>query len=305
MVRGFDVTVFGDLNVDVILKVPTLPPEDTSVTASETVVAPGGVAGNMASNLVREGLKVSVIAGVGDDLLGRHLLSRLEEAGIWGGRVRVVRGCRTGVMVVIITPGGRKYILGSRGANEVVEVGVDEALEAAYESLHIHVSGYTILNRDGGASAITLLRAAAAARRTSSVDLEGIATQAPWRLKDLKGLVTYAFLNRAEALKLCGGFRYPIECAERLLEALSCRAVFIKLGPEGSAVAFRSSEGRKAVRVVQRDVVKDPVDTTGAGDAFNAAALAALLRGEDPRVACVEGNRAGADACRRLGGWAV
>ncbi len=305
MVGGFDVTVFGDLNVDIILRVDRLPQEDTSVTASETAVAPGGVAGNMALNLVREGLKVSVIAGVGNDLLGEHLLGRLREAGIWGGRVRVARSCGTGVMVVIVVSGGRKFILGSRGANEVVEVGVDEALEVAYESLHVHVSGYTLLNRDSGASAISLLRSAAVAGRSSSIDLEGVATQAPWRVRDLKGLVTYAFLNRAEALRLCGRFRYPTECAERLLNTLSCEAVFIKLGAEGSAVAFRSgSVGMKAVRVVQRDVVREPVDTTGAGDAFNAAAIAALLRGEDPRVACEEGNRAGAEACRRLGGWA-
>lgn len=103
------------------------------------------------------------------------------------------------------------------------------------------------------------------------------------------------FLNRAEALlyarqpTLAGSIRFWRRAADH---------VVIRLGPRGSLLVGRD----RVVRVPAPRV--RVVDTTGAGDAFNAGFLAAYLRGRDFESALREGNAVGARSVRRAGGIA-
>ncbi len=292
------VAVAGDLNVDVFLKVPALPRLDISVAAHSARIGPGGVAGNTASHLVGLGVSAVLVAAVGDDVLGKYLTARIREAGINSGYVRVVEGESTGVMVIMLLPNGEKAIVGYRGANEHLRVLREEAEEVASRVNHVHVSGYMALNRDEGESLLNLLSEAVKAGLTTSVDLEGIATQAKHFLPKLKGLTTYLFVNRVEAAELCG--REPlITCVQNLCKLLGAVAAFLKLGAKGSAVITPHS----TELIKQGEVIHEPVDTTGAGDAFNAAVIASLIKGASPAEAAREGNKAGAHACTHLGGF--
>ncbi len=297
---SLEVAVAGDLNVDVFLRVPTLPRLDVSVAARSARTGPGGVAGNAASHLVRLGVGAVLIAAVGDDVLGEYLTTRLREAGIDSSRVRVVEGESTGVMVIMLLPNGEKAIVGYRGANECLRITREECGEVVTSVNHVHASGYMALNRDRGESLLNLLSEAVGAGLTTSVDLEGIATQARYFLPRLKGLVTYVFMNKAEATELCGS-EPLITCVQNLTKSLGAAATFMKLGREGSAVitAYRTE------LIKQEEVIHEPIDTTGAGDAFNAATIASLIKGASLTEAAREGNRAGAYACTYLGGFAV
>jgi len=292
------VAVAGDLNVDVFLKVPALPRLDVSVAARSARVGPGGVAGNTASHLVRLGVDALLVAAIGDDVLGEYLSAKLRGTGISLGYVHVVEGESTGVMVIMLLPNGEKAIVGYRGANECLTITREEGEEVASRVNHVHASGYMALNRDGGESLLNLLSEAVKAGLTTSVDLEGIATQAKHFLPKLRGLVTYVFINGAEASELCGEGDV-IECTQGIVKSLGAEVAFLKLGREGAAVITPERVGS----VRQRNVVEEPVDTTGAGDAFNAAVIASLIKGASPTEAAREGNEAGAYACTYLGGF--
>lgn len=105
----------------------------------------------------------------------------------------------------------------------------------------------------------------------------------------------YLFLNRAEALlyarrsTLAGAIRFWSRAP---------RAIVITLGDRGSRVVGGG------VDVRARGMRVRVVDTTGAGDAFNAGFLASRLRGGDLAAALRAGNRVGAQSVRRAGGLA-
>ncbi len=296
--NSLSVAVAGDLNVDIFLKVPALPRLDVSVAAHSAKALPGGVAGNTASHLIELGVDVTLIAAVGDDVLGKYLTGRLRGVGISPERVRVINGEPTGIMVIMLLPNGEKAIVGCRGANEHLTITREESREIASLVNHVHASGYMALNRDGGESLLNLLSEAVKAGITTSIDLEGIATQAKHFLPKLKGLITYAFLNKAEAKELCGT-EPLIPCIQKLTKALGTTATFIKLGKEGSAVITP----HQTELIKQEKIIHKPTDTTGAGDAFNAATIATLLKGSTPKEAAQEGNKAGAQTCTHLGGF--
>jgi sugar/nucleoside kinase (ribokinase family) len=111
----------------------------------------------------------------------------------------------------------------------------------------------------------------------------------------LATLVDYLFLNRDEAVRYAR--------ARRLHRALDHwrRApglVIVKLGPAGARAVGEGIDVRAAAPRVRA------VDTTGAGDAFNAGFLAARLRGQDLPAALRLANRVGALSTRRAGGIA-
>jgi sugar/nucleoside kinase (ribokinase family) len=111
----------------------------------------------------------------------------------------------------------------------------------------------------------------------------------------LAAAVDYLFLNRDEA---------RVYARQRTLARAfdlwrrSPRRVVIKLGADGS----RMVGGGVDVRVPATRV--RAVDTTGAGDAFNAGFLVSILRGDDPEQALRFANRVGALSTRRPGGIA-
>src|SRR5262249_2230408 len=107
--------------------------------------------------------------------------------------------------------------------------------------------------------------------------------------------VDYLFLNRDEAL-LYTDSRTLATAVDRCRRA-PCTIV-VKLGAAGSRAVGGNGEGfARATRV-------RAVDSTGAGDAFNAGFLVSRLRGGDLRTAREGGNRLGALSTRRAGGVA-
>jgi sugar/nucleoside kinase (ribokinase family) len=107
--------------------------------------------------------------------------------------------------------------------------------------------------------------------------------------------VDYLFLNRVEALMYasCGHLRAALDRWRR-----APRHVVLKLGAAGSRIVGGGSDLRAAARRTR------VVDTTGAGDAFNAGFLVARLRGGTLRRALALGNHVGARSTRHPGGIA-
>ncbi len=297
-----DVTVLGDLNIDIILKVTEEIIEDSSTITSDATIMPGGVGANIASNLVYLGLKTRVLGAVGEDILGKYLLEKLAQRKIDTRYVKTIKASSTGLMIILVREKGRKTIIGSRGANKYLELKDKNIIHKLVETTrHLHVSGYAALNNDHGRTLIEILKAFRKNNKTTSIDLEGIVQYSPLFIEKIIGLIDYIFLNRIEAQYICGS-RKLVECLLQMLLKINAKAVFLKMGEQGSLVLTYSGQ-KPVILEIEPFKILSPIDCTGAGDAYNAAVIASLLSNRSLVEAAREGNRHGALACRRIGGF--
>lgn len=271
------IVIVGDIAVDIVSVLRT-PLARGSDAAAAILLQPGGSGANVAVWLARLGQSVTFVGRIGDDLFGRWLREDLEAEGVNPALI-VDRSRRTGVIQVLVEPGGERTMVPDRGANAVWPADeISEALIASADLLH--VVGYVLLDR---ASQPGALAALALARRhgipisldpSSHAPLMGLGPDAFWTLV---GQVDVLLPNRREAQVLAGG-RAP----EEALAAIRAHAntVAIKLDREGCLAADARGRVRSPASAVS------VVNTTGAGDGFNAAFLASWSRGEDLRAAC-------------------
>ena len=283
------VVVFGDLNVDLLLRVDFIPTADIAVSAKELRIRHGGVGGNIAVALSRLGLKVRLLGAVGADIFGNQVVDELKNEGVDIAFIKHIN-VPTGIMVIFVVPSGARSIIGFRGANAKVNLSDHEISKALEGFNHIHLSGYMSLNDDGGQLLLNLARKAKARGLSVSIDLEGIATQKKSLVKEFRGLVDYVMLNKDEITYLSGTNDLN-DSINYLDELLKPKAIFLKLGPKGSIVSFKGE--RQHINAFKIKAI----DSTGAGDAFNAGVIYAILKGLDYVSAALVGNAMGAYAC--------
>jgi ribokinase len=278
----------GNLNFDIYLRAGGIPGPDERVEALELYTGGGGSAANFALAIARMGLRARFIGAVGDDPLGEMSLMELAAGGVDVSRVKRVHGVPSGIVVVIVDESGVKRMLAYRGANALLapEDLTPEKFEGA-RHVHVATGRVEIIKRAGG-----LAREAGA-----SLSVDGgmaLAGRGLERLREVLGGADVAFFNYAEARAATG-----LDDPERIVEALSAGLrvgeVVVTLGA-GGAIA---SDGRRTVRVPA--IKAAAVDTTGAGDSFAAAYVAALLRGADMRERLAFASAAAAIKVSRRG----
>jgi len=288
-----EVIVYGDVNIDVLVLTDVVPRGDVSLLANDIKVACGGVGANISSALSKLGVKTSLIGAVGNDVFGCLALKELKKKGVEVDHVKVLRSSITGLMIVFINSQGIRSIIGYRGAN--AEANAEECLKVLHKARHLHISGYTFLNKDEGRSSLKLLCKANEEGITTSVDLEGIAFHKPSSMLKLAGLVDYVMLNREELLYITKGEKLNDKAMTYVLEEIKPKALLVKLGKEGSIIIMEKEKIK-----VQPFKVR-VVDTTGAGDGFNAGFIYGILRGLTIKESATLGNALGAYVCTGLG----
>ena len=168
----------------------------------------------------------------------------------------------------------------------------DVPADAFRPGAHLHLSGYSLLRERSREAGLLALEMARAAGMTISVDASSaapLAAAGPAAFLRWIAGVDLLFANEAEARVLTGQ-RDPVAAGRRLSASVG-RAVVLKLGPDG---ALRVDRAGAVTRVPAE--VADVVDTTGAGDAFDAGFLAARLSGSSPVEALAAGIRLAARA---------
>jgi sugar/nucleoside kinase (ribokinase family) len=264
-----DVTVVGEIYIDHVFSgFATWPQPGEEVFTNEYLQEIGGGAANTACGLARLGRSVRLVGAIGSHD-APWFRSRLEEE-------------RTGVTVSVSTTEDRSFFT-YLGANlRLAALLLDEAvLEQMKLSRHVHFA----MPLDPHI-AIHILPELRSAGCTTSLD---VGFQPRW-LSDPQSLIAcratdYFLPNEREASILCGG-----ESVDYLkfTEAEGLPRGVLKLGPRGAAM---SEEGRR-YSIPSPNVAV--VDTTGAGDAFDAGFIDALLDGLGPedclRRACICGG---------------
>ncbi|MBO0845640.1 MAG: carbohydrate kinase family protein [Nocardioides sp.] len=296
--RGVEVLVVGDANPDLVLSGDVVPRfgQAEQILDDATLVI-GGSAAITAHGLARLGRPVALLAAVGDDVLGHALTNLLAGAGVHTDRVLVRRHLSTGLTVVLNRADDRA-ILTSIGAIDTLTAA--EVLEAATELRpgglrHVHVASYFL--QPGLARELPdVLRSLRELGLTTSLDTNDDPS-GRWRgIAELLPHLDLLLPNRAEAVAL--GRDADVRRAAHALAAHGPTTV-VKDGDRG---AFAVLPDGSVTEVRAAPVT--PVDTTGAGDTFDAAFLAAWGDGVGIESALGRAVVAGALSVAHIGGTA-
>jgi sugar/nucleoside kinase (ribokinase family) len=304
------VVCLGDLMVDVLVRL-TAPLQVGSDTPADVSWLGGGSAANTACWLAADGVDVMFGGRVGSDVPGAVSVDTLRAAGVRPA-VAIDASLPTGTCVVLVDEDGERTMIPSPGANGALSTSDVDALGITAGD-HLHVSGYALF---GGARPAALYAMDLARTAGCTVSL-GAASAAPLRSVGAAEFLAWSagttlFANRDEAAALvdsailirgkpdaaAGVSRSAGSAAARALGAVSGTAV-VTSGSGGATW----SDGVDLVHVAS--VPADAVDSTGAGDAFAAGYLAAVLRGSGVKDALRHGCELAARACEVVGGRPV
>lgn len=242
------------------------------VVVDEMRLYPGGGASNTAVALSRMGVRVSVIGRVGVDNLGDYLLDSLAREEVSTDLISRDPKLGTSATMVMVDPGGERrfvHYVGANGGLTSKQVG-DDLLS---KSSILHIAYAFVLPGLDGLPMAELLRKAREAGVITVLDTAWD-VQARWLdlLAPCLPAADYFVPNLAEARAITG-LSDPYEVAQELIE-LGANNVILKMSKEGSFFMDRS---RAHFLCPAYEV--EAVDSTGAGDAFDAGLITGIWHG--------------------------
>lgn len=288
----FDVSVVGELNLDLILYgLPEKLELEREYLANDLRITLGSSSAIFAHNLSSLGSIVGLNSCVGGDALGEICLQRLEEAQVDLSGVRRFSEKTTGLSV-ILPQCKKRYILTYPGTMLDLKF-EDLDLSFILNAKHLHVSSY-FLQKRLQPDFPELFRKAKENGLTTSLDTNDD-PEDRWS-DDVYAVFKYidVFLpNETEACRIAKVDRFDA-AVQILLKKVP--VLVVKLGPQG-AVAWRGNEKFSAP-----GVTVTAVDSVGAGDSFDAGFIHQFIRGASLGNCLQYGNVAGALSVTRAGG---
>jgi len=289
----FDVTVAGELNLDLILYgVPEELPRERELLADRMMLTLGGSSAIVAHNLAALGNRVGFQSRIGDDQFGQIALEQLQQSGVDVTHVRRVTGAtKTGLTVILQRQAWRNIVTYAGTIAELCWEDLD--LDYLADSRHFHLCSY-YLQRGLRPRVGELFQRLRSAGLRISLDTNDDPDD-EWQggLYDILRYVDVFLPNEREARKAAR--TEDLDLAIRTLAEL-VPIVVVKLGRDG-AMAQRGKE-----RFTSPAQKVDAVDPIGAGDSFDAGFLHQYLRGADVPACLASGNMAGALSTTRSGG---
>ncbi|GAC1689565.1 MAG: PfkB family carbohydrate kinase [Terriglobales bacterium] len=289
--RQLDVLVVGDLFIELVMSgFPSWPRPGEESFAERFCREVGGGAAITACGLAKLGARVGIFGSVGKED-GRWVLNKLTALGIATSTIHLDDREPTALTVSVSGPSDRAYLT-YMGANRRLSELLGKAAFARKLSLarHIHLAC-----APDPATVVDLFHTLAEQGCSLSAD---IGWHPEWladpRCRKALRMVDMFFPNEREASHMTGS-----NDPEKMLEVLGdegFRKVALKLGADGAALLW---DGKI---MFQKASPVESVDTTGAGDCFDAGFLDAWLRGDAPQNCLRAGTVCGALSTRALGG---
>ncbi len=263
----FDVVGFGALNVDMLFKVERLATAEEESFIENYTEACGGSAANTIVGLARLGCKVGFIGKVANDREGQMQLDCFQTEGVdTGGIIETTKGRSGSVMGFVDRKGARALYINS-GVNDLVEL-----REIKYE----YISQTKLLHL----SSFVGEKSFRAQKKLLSALPEGVEISFdPGSLYAQKGFAviepilknSHVMMPNAIELEQLTGEEDYRKGADFMI-AMGVKIVAVKLGNKGCYV----TDGNEKLSVEPFKV--KAIDTTGAGDAFNAGFLYGLIQ---------------------------
>ena len=288
----FDVTIAGELNLDLILYgLPEVLPPERELLANDMMLTLGSSSAIVAHNLASLGSHVGFLSCIGNDQFGQMALERLSAAGVDVSKVVQISGSVKTGLTVLLQRNGWRNILTYPGTIFDLKL---EHLDFDYltSSRHFHFSSF-YLQRGLQAHVVELFKQLRSKGLTISLDCNDDPDDKWMGLEEVLPYVDVFLPNERELKRIAG--TENVEAAIDRLAAIVPLLV-VKLGSEG-AMAQTGKE-----RVTSPAVKVDLVDPVGAGDSFDAGFLHEFLRGSNLTTCLRSGNLAGALSVTRPGG---
>jgi sugar/nucleoside kinase (ribokinase family) len=284
------VLVVGDVMIDLLVR-PEGPLAIGSDRRATIVARPGGSAANQAVWLAHLGVAASFVGRVG---AGDH---RAQSE--WFARVGVQPSLaadpvrETGRLIALVDPSGERSFLTDRGANDgLCEADIPDGLIAGADA--IHLSGYSFVAPSPRRAVLSVMaRAADIPVSVDPASFEFLREMGPANFLEWTRGAAICFPNSDEAAVLTG-HSDPAAQLDEL--ARHYPLVVVKRGQQGCEAASGASRWREPAPLAK------VIDTTGAGDAFVAAFLAAKLGQASLQECLSRAVIAGARATETVGG---
>ena len=263
--RTIDVLAIGGADIDIVFTVPKLPSFDEKVLGKLVGRLPGGAVANFACAASRLGLRVSSFTVIGDDENGRDVIKGFEEFGVDTSLVRVAEGKETPFTVIFVDPTGEKAIV-------VVQLFEPEyPLDIAAGVLPQTCALYMMPKPEQQFLALAQL-----AHQHSTevmIDVEPTTCAQRDHLERILRHTDIACFNK-DGFMAAAKDDISVTAARRLLD-FGPHTIVVTRGKNGALVVTRDDAAEHSGFSIPQ-----VIDTTGAGDTFNAAFLQATLRGQ-------------------------
>jgi ribokinase len=285
------IAVIGSNMVDLVTYVHRMPVRGETVEAPSFEMGHGGKGANQAVAAAKLGAEVVMVTKVGDDMFADNTIRNLASFGVDVSHVERVPGRSSGVAPIIVEPSGENSILIVKGANaDLSPADVEKAAE--------DLKACDIILLQLEIPLETVYAAIAFGKRHGVKTLLNPAPASPGldpeRIKDASFLVP----NETELAILTGlpvATEAEIAAAARTLIAKGIGTVIVTMGARGAMLATADT-----IRIIS-SVRVDPIDTTGAGDAFAGAFARYHAAGESLEQALEYAVRYAADSVTRRG----
>jgi len=284
--------VIGDLNVDIIVTgAPQLPVLGHEIPCEDIRTVMGGSASIFACRLAQLGGGADILGKVGNDENGRIVLKTLRSSNVGIDNVKVLDDIRTGATLSLTYPQNKALITFTGGIDVLAASDIDSELFCRYG--HLHVSSIYLQRK----LLISLVDIFAEAKR------RGLRTSLDTNADPLN---KYEYIN--EILDHVDIFLPNDREAKDMTGSKNVKDAMRKLGQKVPVVVVKRGEkgaiGKYGGRIVKVESIGiNPVDTTGAGDSFDAGFIYYFLHQEkDFETSMRFANALGALSCLYIGG---
>ncbi|MHA1192211.1 MAG: carbohydrate kinase family protein [Promethearchaeota archaeon] len=284
-----DIIGLGEVVVDWVAEIPHFPKPDEKINAISENIFPGGVTANYLVAVARLGGKTGFIGAVGRDLYGDYLISDFNKENVDTKWTIIKKDKKTPVNFIFIVKGEKSIIQSPHMLKTRVEFSdLDESSIINSKLLHT-----TMIHQDITEKAIEIAKNNGV---IVSIDLESQIALNGWI--NLKKMLLKAdiLIPNKEGAKTITNSKTPKEAADILIKK-GIPIVVITMGSKG--VLLTTQQYQKMIPAYK---IKNIVDTTGAGDAFNGAfSLAYWIKKWSLEKSCKYANAASALKIQKLG----
>jgi sugar/nucleoside kinase (ribokinase family) len=289
-----DVISFGILVADLVAyPVIEFPSWGKLVLADNITLSTGGGASNTATDMCKLGVDAGIVGRVGNDGLGEFIVNRLTETGLDTTGIKCDPHVGTSSCIVLTHPDGERCFVYSHGANSCLKTD-DLDFSKLDKCKVLHVGSAMVLPQIDGQPAADFMKEIKKHGVLTVVDtawddsgkwLELVGPYLPY---------TDFFVPSIDEAIMLSGKNEPAEIAKFFMNA-GAKTIVIKLGDKGSYLRSETEE------IFALPFKVNPVDCTGAGDAFVAGFITALVKGWPLSKAIKFANAVGALATTGIG----